>query len=130
MYLVKLLTAESQKNIKIYDLIENFYEILKLPNWLKMYIYWELELFKLLGYDLKLENYVTKEVIDKKNFYFVKSSSNKKEIPNFLIEKNNDTVEISNLLKGFKLVGDFLDKTILMMHTTSLLCTIIIKPSH
>ena len=52
MQLIKILTAESQKNIKIYDLIENFYEILKLPNWLKMYIYWELELLK----NLRLTN--------------------------------------------------------------------------
>ena len=29
MQLIKILTAGSQKNIKIYDLIENFYEILK-----------------------------------------------------------------------------------------------------
>ena len=113
MSLLKILNAENQFNHNIFTLINVFFLNLNDKDWIKKYIFWELELFKLLGYDLKLENYVTKEVIDKKNFYFVKSSSNKKEIPNFLIEKNNDTVEISNLLKGFKLVGDFLDKTIL-----------------
>ena len=35
MNLIKLLTAESQKNNKIYNLIENFYIIIKNKNWLK-----------------------------------------------------------------------------------------------
>ncbi len=44
--LIKILTAESQKNIKIYGLIENFYILLKKENWIRNYIFWELELFK------------------------------------------------------------------------------------
>jgi DNA repair protein RecO (recombination protein O) len=35
MHLIKILTAESQKNKNIYDLIENFYILLKKDNWIK-----------------------------------------------------------------------------------------------
>ena len=37
----------------------------------------------------------------------------KKNVPNFLIDKNIEVNDINILLKGLKLVSDFLDKTIL-----------------
>ena len=46
-------------------------------------------------------------------FYFVISSTEKKIVPNFLIEDNDNIIDISNLLKGLKLVSDFLEKSIL-----------------
>ena len=112
MQLIKILTAESQKNVKIYDLIENFYEILKQPNWLKMYIYWELELLKNLGYDLEFENLVTINKIGNETQYITKSS-NKIIVPKFLVNKNEQTEDFKTLMKGLKLVGDYLEKTIL-----------------
>ena len=60
MSMVKLLTAENQKNEKIYELIENFFFILKKDDWIKSYLFWELELLKLLGYDLNLSKIVKK----------------------------------------------------------------------
>ena len=65
MNLIKLLTAEAQSNKEIFILIDNFFKYLILDNWIKEYIFWELELLKLLGYDLELKNMVEKEVIDK-----------------------------------------------------------------
>ena len=113
MHLIKLLTAEAQSNKKIFDLINNFFQILDSKNWIKEYIFWELELLKLLGYDLELKNIVEKEIIDEKTNYFVKSSTEKKIIPNFLIDENNENVDSKNLLKGLKLVTDYLEKSIL-----------------
>jgi len=113
MNLVKLLTAESQKNQSIYELIKDFYLLLVEPNWIKNYIYWELELFKLLGYDLEFKNLVDKKDDGGQLQYISKSSTDKKIIPNFLIDKNINCEEISNLLAGLKVVGDYLDKTIL-----------------
>ena len=113
MNLIKLLTAEAQSNEEIFILIDKFFEILPLENWIKEYIFWELELLKLLGYDLELKNMVEKEIIDEKVNYFVKSSSEKKNIPNFLIDKNYKDVDLKNLLKGLKLVTDYLEKSIL-----------------
>ena len=113
MNLVRILTAESQKNQSIYELINDFYSLLAENNWIKNYIFWELELFKLLGYDLEFKNLVDKKIDGNQLLYISKSSSNKRIIPNFLIDKNIDNEEISNLLVGLKVVGDYLDKTIL-----------------
>ena len=113
MHLIKILTAESQKNESIFTLIENFYILLKRENWIKDYIFWELNLFKILGYDLQIENLVEKRIVNNKSIYISKSSTSKKIIPNFLIEKKIEKVELKTLLNGFNLVSDYLDKSIL-----------------
>jgi DNA repair protein RecO (recombination protein O) len=111
--LIKLLTAESQTNEKIFELIESFFCILNDDHWLKKYIFWELELLKFLGYDLVLENLVEKDIIKNKTVYYASSSLEKKYVPNFLIEKDLEVDDLNTLLSGLKLVGDYLDKTIL-----------------
>ena len=111
--LIKILTAESQYNIKVYNLIENLFLILKDSDWLKKYIFWELDLLKLLGYDLEIENFVEKDVVENKTIYYAGSSTEKKYVPNFLIEKDLKVSDLNTLLIGLKLVGDYLDKTIL-----------------
>ena len=111
--LVKILTADSQANIKVYQIIENLFLILKDQDWLKKYIFWELDLLKLLGYDLELENLVEKDTVENKTVYYASSSNEKKFVPNFLIEKDLEVKDIKILLNGLKLVGDYLDKTIL-----------------
>ena len=113
MHLVKLLTVESQENSKIFKLIDDFFVILTNKNWIKEYIFWELKLLKLVGYDLELNNLASKEIVNNKTTYFVKSTREKKIIPNFLIDKNNDELDNGNLLNGLKLVGDYLEKNIL-----------------
>ena len=111
--LVKILTADSQANIKVYQIIENLFLILKDQDWLKKYIFWELDLLKLLGYDLELENLVEKDTVENKTIYYASSSNDKKFVPNFLIEKDLEVNDIKILLNGLKLVGEYLDKTIL-----------------
>ncbi len=119
MNLIKILTAENQKNINIYELIKDFYLLLDKDNWIKRYIFWELELFGVLGYDLELKNLVDKEVVGDKLQYISKSNTNKKIIPNFLIEKNEEPVDLTNLKKGLFLIGDYLEKTILKPNNLS-----------
>tara|TARA_B100000482_G_scaffold123215_1_gene89158 strand:+ start:970 stop:1650 length:681 start_codon:yes stop_codon:yes gene_type:complete len=119
MNLIKILTAENQKNINIYELIKDFYLLLDKDNWIKRYIFWELELFRVLGYDLELKNLVDKEVVGDKLQYISKSNTNKKIIPNFLIEKNEEPVDLTNLKKGLFLIGDYLEKTILKPNNIS-----------
>jgi DNA repair protein RecO (recombination protein O) len=120
MHLIKLLTAEAQSNKEIFLLVDNFFEILTSDNWIKEYIFWELELLKLLGYDLELKNMVKKEIIDEKVNYFVNSSTEKKIIPNFLIDKSYNHIDLKNLLKGLKLVSDYLEKSILKPNNLNL----------
>ena len=111
--LIKILTADSQSNIKVYQLIENLFFILDNKDWLKKYIFWELDLLKVLGYDLELESLVEKDSIENKTVYYASSSTEKKYVPNFLIDKDIEVSDLKTLLNGLKLVGDYLDKTIL-----------------
>ena len=93
--------------------------LLKSDNWIKNYIFWELNLFKILGYDLEFNNLVDKKIIDNQLKYVSKSNIDKKIIPNFLIEKNDNQENLENLLDGLKLVGDYLEKTILKPNNLS-----------
>tara|TARA_B100000787_G_scaffold166126_1_gene150888 strand:- start:956 stop:1660 length:705 start_codon:yes stop_codon:yes gene_type:complete len=120
MHLIKLLTAEAQSNNEIFNLIDDFFTILNSEFWIKDYIFWELELLKLLGYDLELKNIVEKEIIDDQTNYYVKSSIEKKIVPNFLIDDSNKDTDIKNLLKGLKLVSDYLEKSILKPNNINL----------
>ena len=113
MNLIKILTADSQRNEDIYKSINNLFKILDEPDWLKKYIFWELNLLSILGFNLDLKQMVNKEILDNKTVYFAKSSTERKLVPNFLIDKNENQENIKDLLNGLKLVGDFLDKTIL-----------------
>ena len=110
--LIRILNAESQPNTKIFDLIENFFLILNSKEWVKNYIFWELKLFSLLGYNLELKKMVTKKIINDNVQYQLNHQSENRKIPNFLIE-NNSTANDKELFEGLKLVGDFLDKSIL-----------------
>jgi len=120
MNLIKLLTAEAQTNKEIFILINKFFEILTSDNWIQEYIFWELELLKLLGYDLELKNMVEKEIVDDTINYFVKSSTERKVVPNFLIDRNYKNVDLKILLSGLKLVTDYLEKSILKPNNLNL----------
>ena len=120
MNLIKLLTAEAQSNKEIFILIDRFFEILTFDNWIQEYIFWELELLKLLGYDLELKNMVEKEIVDNQVNYFVQSSTEKKIIPNFLIDKKYENIDLKTLLSGLKLVTDYLEKSILKPNNLNL----------
>ena len=106
------MNPEAQPNSKIFELIENFFIILKSEDWIKNYILWELKLFSLLGYNLELDKIVTKKIENDKVFYQLNSRSEDRIIPSFLIE-NDFSANDEELIKGLKLVSDFLDKSIL-----------------
>jgi len=112
MNLIKILTADSQTNENVYKLINDFYKILSQNDWLKKYVFWELELLSVLGFNLDLKQMVNKEIIDNKIVYVAKSATEKKKVPNFLIDNDENLINSKELLYGLKLVGDFMDKTI------------------
>ena len=113
MQLIKVLTADSQKNLKIYNLINNFYKIFNSDKWIRDYIFWELDLLSIVGYNFEFEKLLDKDVINNKTEYKIKSSNQLKLVPKFLIDKNNPNPNQKSLLDGLKLVGDFLEKNIL-----------------
>lgn len=119
MSMVKLLTAENQKNPEIFSLIEKFFTLIKKNNWLMEYIIWELELLKLSGYDLNLRKIVKKIIENNKSKYFVESQTEKKIVPNFLVENNNEVADKNDLIRGIQIVTSYLDKNILQPNNLS-----------
>ena len=112
MSLIQNLTPENENNIEIFNLIENFFNILENKNWLKNYINWELMLLKYLGYDLNLKNIVHKENVNNNEVYFVKSLTQKKIVPNFLIKESIQNVDNIEILKGLSIVTNYMEKNI------------------
>ena len=119
MSLVKLLTVENQSNINIFYLIGDFYEFLENQNWINKLIFWELELLKLIGYDLDLKRIVKEEIVDNKKNYFVLRNNEKKYVPNFIVDKDIEVVDFNQIFNGLKLIGDYLDKSILKPNNIS-----------
>ena len=111
MNIIKILTVENQENKDIYNLIQDFFILLNNDNWLINFIFWELNFYKCIGYDINFKNYVKNVIIDGNKKFVVETSN--KIIPNFLIERNTDTNNEFDIIKGFNVVGDFLDKSIL-----------------
>ena len=111
--LIKILTVEAESNEKIFNLLDTLFEILINDEWIKKYIFWELDLLKYTGYDLNLEKIAKKEITDNKKRYFVESKTEKKYVPNFLIELDLDENNLNNLISGLVIIGDYLDKSIL-----------------
>ena len=58
-------------------------------------------------------NLVDKKIIGSELKYVSKSLTDKKIIPNFLVDKNQSNEDLKNLLIALNLVGDYLEKTIL-----------------
>ncbi len=119
MNLIKLLTVENQININIFIIIDNFFIFLDNENWINYLIFWELDLFKFVGYDLEFKKIVQEEFKNSKKLYFVSNNSEKKYIPNFLVEKNYNVLDFNQLLSGLKLISDYLDKSILRPNNIS-----------
>ena len=113
MNLIKLLTVELQENFKIFDAIEDFFINLNIENWTKKYVFWELKILKYIGYDVDFKKIINSEIIKNKKKYYLKTSNNKKYIPNFLIDRDDKRIDNDSLLKGLNLVGDYMNKNIL-----------------
>ena len=111
MNLIKILTAENENNIEIYNLLEKLFKIIEFDNWLVEFLYLELNILKSIGYDISFKDYVVDKNINGQTKYIVDSSQ--KIIPNFLIDKNISPENLKDIYSGFSIVGDFLDKTII-----------------
>ncbi len=85
--LLNILLPESQPNKLIYNSFENMIDNLNLDNWIILYIFFELNLIKSLGYDTNLKQFKnTKDDINK--LRSIKIDGYIYEVPNFLILKD------------------------------------------
>ena len=111
--LIKILTVENQANKKIYKHFFKLYDIFNFNDWLKKFIFWELELIKFVGYDINFNDYIDSKKINNDQNYIITLDGSKK-IPAFLLKKDNSETNTSELIEGLKVVGDFLNKSVLM----------------
>ena len=113
MNLIKILTVESQENIEIFKSIDNFFNDLNKVEWIKKYIFWELKILELIGYNIDFTKFIDHELINNKKKYFIKTNNDKIYVPSFLIEKENGYIDKLNYLEGLNLIGDYISKNIL-----------------
>ena len=88
---LKILLPERQINKKIYNSFEKMLNNLKSDNWINLYIHWELELIKQLGFEINLLSVNNPIKINNKLF----------TIPNLLLKNNigkNSNNEIRDAL--------------------------------
>tara|TARA_B100000945_G_scaffold119039_1_gene94706 strand:- start:433 stop:1107 length:675 start_codon:yes stop_codon:yes gene_type:complete len=117
MNIIKILTVENEVNKSIYQLLINFFNSLDKDDWLINFIFWELNFYKSIGYDVDFKNYVKNVVIDGDEKFIVKSTN--KTIPNFIINNDFNVKSENDIFNGFKVVGEFLDKSILKPNNIS-----------
>ena len=84
--LLNILLPISQPNKKIYKSFENLIKSIKLENWIFLYVFFELNLIRDLGYDTNLSQ---NSITNKKNNDIVKIEIDgyKYDVPNYLINK-------------------------------------------
>ena len=84
--LLNTLLPEAQQNKKIYNSFERLINSINLENWVFIYIFFELNLIKDLGYDTNLEQY-SNDQIKNGDISKIKIDGYIYEVPNFLIFK-------------------------------------------
>ncbi len=84
--LLNILLPESQPNKKIYDNFEKLVNSIDLENWIFLYIFFEINLIKELGYDTNLVEHLN-DIKDDRNYLKIKIDGFIYEIPNYLIQK-------------------------------------------
>ena len=94
--LLNILLPDSQPNKKIYDSFEELINSINLENWIFVYIFFEINLIKELGYDTNLVEHFNKNQEDNQ-FKKIKIDEYTYEIPNYLISKKIPT-KYTNLL--------------------------------
>ena len=84
--LLNILLPESQPNKKIYKSFEKLINSINLENWIFLYIFFEINLIKDLGYDTNLIKY-SKKLSSENDFQKIKIDGYIYEIPNYLIQQ-------------------------------------------
>ena len=113
MSLIKLLTVENQSNINIFNQLYELFKILNSNEWIKNFIFWELEVIKLVGYDIKFSDYIDNAKL-RDNLSYIPTYDGSKKIPSFLLKNDNSKINNDELKDGLKIVGDFLKKSVLI----------------
>ena len=109
--LIKILTVENQSNKNIYNQIYKLFDLLNYKDWIKKFIFWELEVIKLVGYDINFNDYVDIKNL-KNDHHYIETLDGSKKVPIFLLNNSIDQINYDELKDGLKIVGDFLNKSV------------------
>lgn len=110
--LIKILTVDGEKNLKIYNLIDNFFFLLNDKNWKTNYIYWELKLLKYIGFDLNIAEFCKYEMFKNDKRYYIETSSKKLIVPNFLIDDVSVDISDRDIFNSLTLLSEYMKKNI------------------
>ena len=94
--ILNILLPDSQPNLNIYKSFENFLNSIKLDNWIFLYIFFELNLIKDLGYDPNLERFNSAYTHEIKK---IKIDTFTYEVPEYLISKKIPENPSNSLIK-------------------------------
>ena len=86
MLIIKFIITRVQPNKNIYNAFEKFLDTLNLENWIVLYIFFEINLIKELGYDTNLK-YFSDSDDDLNKIKKIKIDRYTYEVPNFLIKQ-------------------------------------------
>ena len=95
--LLNILLPENQPNKQIYNSFENLVNSLNLDNWIILYIFFEINLIKNLGYDTNLPQYKLNN--NNEETKKIKIDGYVYEVPNYLILKKTPEVISKNLIR-------------------------------
>ena len=84
--LLNILLPDSQPNKKIYNSFEKMVNSINLEYWIFLYIFFEINLIKDLGYDTNLSEHLN-AIKKNKDFLKIKIDGYIYEIPNYLVQK-------------------------------------------
>ena len=96
--ILNILLPDSQPNQNIYKTFENLINSINLKDWIFLYIFFELNLIKELGYDTNLLENLTENKIDS-DLIKIKIDGYNYEVPNFLIYKRTPEVISNNIIR-------------------------------
>ena len=96
--LLNILLPESQPNKKIYKIFDHLINSLNFDNWIFLYIFFEINLIKELGYDVNLSSYI--ETNDEPtNMKKINIDGFIYEVPNYLMQTKVPEVITNYLIK-------------------------------
>jgi len=96
--LLNTLLPESEPYKNIYKSYEKFLESINLDNWIILYIFFEVNLIKELGYDTNLTKY-EKNLSENIDFINISIDGSKYIVPSFLVTKNIPQNVSNSLIK-------------------------------
>ena len=95
--LLNILLPDSQPNKNIYNYFENFINSINSENWIFLYIFFEINLIKELGYDTNLSKYEGNKNVKETNK--IKIDGYIYSVPNFLVTKEIPVKHTSSLIR-------------------------------